>query len=182
MEKLKISSWQIFITLSFLSVTLLASCSGKINATSGDGASAPPPIIIPSEPQKETDKSAKNITTKSNRSSKSYVVRGKRYHILESAQGFKEEGKATWYGAYHQGRRTASGEKFDKNKLTAAHKTLPLGTKVKVTNLDNGKTVTVKINDRGPFSGSHIIDLAQAAAKIIGMEKAGVAKVKIEAI
>ncbi len=95
---------------------------------------------------------------------------------------YTEVGYASWYGKKFQGRPTASGEIFDMYKLTAAHRRLPLGTYVKVTNLSNGKSVIVKINDRGPYVKGRIIDLSYLAAKKIGMVKAGVAKVKIETV
>lgn len=91
-----------------------------------------------------------------------------------------DQGRASWYGKKHHGKRTASGERFNANALTAAHKTLPFGTQVRVTNLNNGRHVMVTINDRGPFSHQRVIDLSQAAAKEIGLVQAGVAPVKIE--
>ncbi|TBH21080.1 septal ring lytic transglycosylase RlpA family protein [Thermus thermamylovorans] len=81
---------------------------------------------------------------------------------------FAQEGLAVWYGPGFHGRRTASGERYDMHALTAAHPTLPFGTRVRVTNLKNGKSVVVRINDRGPFGGRYIIDLSYAAAKAIG--------------
>jgi rare lipoprotein A len=90
-----------------------------------------------------------------------------------------ETGMASYYADKYQGRPTASGERFDMNDLTAAHKTLPFGTRVRVTNLDNGKSVTVRINDRGPFVKGRVIDLSLAAAKRLDMVKAGVAPVKL---
>lgn len=91
-----------------------------------------------------------------------------------------QTGKASYYASKYNGRRTASGEKFRNSKLTAAHKTLPFGTKVKVTNLKNGKTVKVRINDRGPFIPGRIIDLSKKAARRIDMIEEGVGSVKIE--
>jgi rare lipoprotein A len=91
-----------------------------------------------------------------------------------------EIGEASWYGARYHGRTTASGEPFNMYALTAAHKTLPFGTNVKITNLDNGKTIEVVINDRGPFVEGRIIDLSQEAARRLGFLSAGVARVKIE--
>lgn len=90
-----------------------------------------------------------------------------------------QKGKASYYANSFNGRRTASGEKFRNSKLTAAHKTLPFGTKVKVTNLRNGKSVRVRINDRGPFVAGRIIDLSRKAARKIGMKDEGVGNVKI---
>lgn len=101
----------------------------------------------------------------------------------KAAKGaYVEEGQASWYGKKFHGRKTASGEKFNMHALTAAHKTLPFGTRVKVTNLDNSKSVVVKINDRGPFTKGRIIDLSYAAAKKVGMIESGVARVRIKVV
>ncbi len=89
-------------------------------------------------------------------------------------------GNASWYGRSFSGKKTASGEIFDDGKFTAAHKSLPLGSTVKVTNLSNGKSVKVAINDRGPFAGNRIIDLSRAAARAIGMLDDGVIRVRID--
>jgi rare lipoprotein A len=89
-------------------------------------------------------------------------------------------GLASWYGKDHQGMLTASGRRFDRRKLTAAHKTLPLNIKAKVTNLENGKTVEVTIDDRGPYISGRVIDLSERAARRLGMKKEGLAVVKIE--
>jgi rare lipoprotein A len=95
---------------------------------------------------------------------------------------YEEKGIASWYGKDFHGKTTSSGERYDMFKYTAAHKTLPLGTKVKVTNLSNGKSVRVKINDRGPFVEGRIIDLSYVAALQIGIVKTGTAKVKIRVL
>ncbi len=92
----------------------------------------------------------------------------------------EQVGEASWYGKHFQGKKTSSGDKFDQHHLTGAHPTLPLGTKAKVTNLKTGKSVEVKINDRGPHSKGRDIDLSKEAAKEIGMKKKGTAPVKIE--
>jgi rare lipoprotein A len=93
-----------------------------------------------------------------------------------------ETGEASYYGAKYQGRATANGEKFDMNQLTAAHPKYPFGTKVKVTNLSNNRSVIVRINDRGPSVKGRIIDLSLAAAEELQMVKSGVAKVKLEVV
>jgi rare lipoprotein A len=93
---------------------------------------------------------------------------------------FSEVGKASWYGKFHQGRTTASGDKFDMNDLTAAHRTLPLGTEATVTNLENGRSVDVVVNDRGPYRQDRVIDLSKRAAETLGIKDQGVGKVKIE--
>ena len=89
-------------------------------------------------------------------------------------------GHASWYGADFHGEPTASGEPFDMTELTAAHPTLPFGTRVRVTNQSNGRSVVVRINDRGPFSGRRIIDLSRKAAELIGIRAKGVGRVKLE--
>jgi rare lipoprotein A len=88
-------------------------------------------------------------------------------------------GVASFYGGQFHGRRTASGARFDADGLTAAHRSLPFGTRVRVTHLGNGRTVDVRINDRGPFVGGRIIDLSRGAAGVIGMHQQGVAHVKV---
>jgi rare lipoprotein A len=94
---------------------------------------------------------------------------------------FVQEGAASWYGRAHHGRRTASGERFDMRALTAAHRTLPFDTVLRVTNLENGKNVTVRVNDRGPYVSGRIIDLSAAAAAALGMHEDGIANVRLEA-
>lgn len=95
-------------------------------------------------------------------------------------EAYTQRGSASWYGAEFDGKKTASGERYDMDDMTAAHRKLPLGTKVEVTNLDNGKSVEVEVNDRGPYAKGRIIDLSKAAAKKLGMTKDGTAPVKIE--
>jgi rare lipoprotein A len=111
-----------------------------------------------------------------------YVVNGERYYPLSEAEGFVQFGKASWYGRKFHGRPTASGEIYDMYKKSAAHKTLPLGTYLKVLNLSNKKELIVRINDRGPFVKGRIIDLSRAAAKEMGLIGPGVAEVKIVAL
>ncbi|WP_093413391.1 MULTISPECIES: septal ring lytic transglycosylase RlpA family protein [unclassified Pseudomonas] len=97
-------------------------------------------------------------------------------------RGYDESGTASYYGAKHHGKRTASGEPFDQHALTAAHRKLPFGTRVKVTNLNNDKTVIVRINDRGPFTRGRLIDLSRAAADQLGMLRSGTARVRVQAL
>ena len=111
-----------------------------------------------------------------------YKVFGKRYRTLSSSEGYKKRGVASWYGAKFNGNDTACGEKYDMYKYTAAHKTLPLPSYVSVKNLSNGKSVIVKINDRGPFVDNRIIDLSYAAAKKIDMLTEGTAVVRIRGV
>ncbi|MDE2148821.1 MAG: septal ring lytic transglycosylase RlpA family protein [Gammaproteobacteria bacterium] len=111
-----------------------------------------------------------------------YEALGKTYHVLDSAKGFTQRGDASWYGRKFQGHRTASGEPYDMFKMTAAHKTLPIPSYVRVTNLTNGRNAIVRINDRGPFHSGRIIDLSYAAAAKLGILGAGSAPVQITAI
>ncbi len=113
---------------------------------------------------------------------KSYAVFGKRYYVLEDSKGFVEKGIASWYGTKFHGRRTSSGETYDMYAMTAAHKNLPLPTYVKVTNLDNGKHIVVKVNDRGPFHANRIIDLSYVAAIKLDIIKKGTGLVEVRAL
>ena len=112
----------------------------------------------------------------------SYKVRGKRYTTLADSDGFVQTGRASWYGKRFHGRKTASGERFDMNALTAAHKELPLGTKIEVINNSNGKSVVVTVNDRGPFHGNRVLDLSKEAARQLGVIQKGTANVTIRAL
>lgn len=159
----------LFTTLSALGFSLLlslVSCAQYPTRTVG-----PPPrklVLLP--------------TPKKDKALESYVVNGERYYPIPDSLGYVQTGKASWYGRKFHGRRTASGEVYDMFKKTAAHKTLPFGTYVKVVNLSNQKEVVVRINDRGPFAKGRIIDLSYTAAKEIGLVGPGVAKVKLIAL
>lgn len=111
-----------------------------------------------------------------------YRVWGKTYHVLPSAKGYEAEGTASWYGKKFQGYDTASGESYDMYKMSAAHRSLPLPTYARVTNTANGRSVIVKVNDRGPFHGNRLIDLSYAAAARLGILRTGTGHVRVEAI
>jgi rare lipoprotein A len=111
-----------------------------------------------------------------------YEVAGKRYYVMNSSDGFRESGIASWYGRDFHGRTTSSGEIYDMYSMTAAHKSLPLPTWVEVTNLANGKRVIVKVNDRGPFVDGRVIDLSLRAADELGMIETGTARVQVRAL
>lgn len=113
---------------------------------------------------------------------KPYCVQEECYFPLPSAEGYVEEGYASWYGKDFHGNKTSSGEPYNMNAMTAAHKILPFGTYVKITRLDNGKWTIVKINDRGPFVRGRIIDLSRRAAGELGMINDGIAKVRVETV
>lgn len=111
-----------------------------------------------------------------------YKVLGTWYYPLKSAEGYNQKGTASWYGPDFHGKKTANGETYNMHALTAAHTILPLGTRVRVRNLDNGREVVVRINDRGPFVKHRIIDLSYSAAKAIDMQSRGTARVKVTAL
>ncbi len=111
-----------------------------------------------------------------------YVVLGRTYEVLPEARGYREEGGASWYGEKFQGFMTSSMEPYDMYAMTAAHKSLPIPSYVRVTNLENGRSVVVRVNDRGPFHEGRIIDLSWAAAQKLGYANVGTARVRVEAI
>ena len=111
-----------------------------------------------------------------------YMVFGRRYRVRETSAGYRERGTASWYGWEFHGRKTSSGPPFNMFELTAAHKSLPLPTYVRVTNLDNGRSTVVKVTDRGPFVGTRLIDLSYAAADRLGMLDHGTAPVEVAAL
>jgi len=113
---------------------------------------------------------------------KPYKIAGRTYYPLESARGYDETGVASWYGRDFHGKKTANGERYDMHALSAAHKTLPLPTLVRVTNLENGRSMVVRVNDRGPFVKSRLIDLSYAAAKALGYDQKGTTRVRVQAL
>lgn len=112
----------------------------------------------------------------------SYRVGRKRYYVMKDAKGYDKKGYASWYGRKFHGQRTSSRERYDMYSMTAASTTLPIPTYVRVTNLENGRSVVVKVNDRGPFHSRRIIDLSYAAAKQLGYAHKGTAYVQVTAI
>jgi rare lipoprotein A len=113
-----------------------------------------------------------------------YRQSGRTYRVLETSEGYDEEGTASWYGREFHGRPTATGETFDMNQVSGAHRTLPLPVHVEVTNLENGRRVVVRLNDRGPFAdvGSRIVDVSYAAAVALDMVSAGTVRVRVRAV
>lgn len=111
-----------------------------------------------------------------------YTVLGKTYHVNFATKGFSQTGNASWYGKKFHGNKTSNGEIYDMYAMTAAHRTLAIPTYVRVTNLENNRTVVVRVNDRGPFHDGRIIDLSYAAAKKLGFHTKGTAKVRIEVV
>ncbi|WP_319548107.1 septal ring lytic transglycosylase RlpA family protein [Desulfogranum marinum] len=132
-------------------------------------------------PQKQGHKQ-ENKKTYSKPTQRPYVINGIRYYPIPSAEGYSEQGKASWYGKKFHGRKTANGETYDMYAETAAHKTLPMGTMLLVTNLENNKQIVARVNDRGPFVKNRIIDLTYTGAESLGMIKNGTARVRIVAL
>lgn len=120
--------------------------------------------------------------TKTMQTQDPYVIFDRKYYPIPSAEGFIEKGVASWYGGDFQGLRTSNGEVYNMYEMTAAHKTLPMGTMLLVKNLANGKKIVVRVNDRGPFVQGRIVDLSYKAAKSLGMVIGGIARVEIVAL
>jgi rare lipoprotein A len=133
--------------------------------------------VIPPEPPKPEQKLP--IHESKRERGELYRSNGKVYYPLISKQGYEERGIASWYGPSFHGRKTSSGEMFDMYKISAAHRLLPMHTKVTVTNLENGRTAALAVNDRGPFVAGRVLDLSYAAAKDLGMVDRGLARVLI---
>ena len=166
--------------LSILFLLLLAGCSSTPSKERYDIADDVAPENSPTlehiedaQPRYEPFSLAGN---------KNYTLRGQDYTIVTDQEGFTQEGHASWYGKKFHGHQTSNGEIYDMYSMTAAHKTLPLPSYVKVTNQKNGKTAIVRVNDRGPFHDGRIIDLSMAAASKLDVIKDGTAPVKIELI
>jgi len=157
---------------------LLQACAGGPGPATGDGPprdrSALPPLPPDAVPRVEPRSRYGNP--------RSYVVFGRRYHVMDSAEGYVERGIASWYGRKFHGRRTSSGETYDMHRMTAAHRSLPLPSYVQVTNLDNGRRTVVRVNDRGPFHDNRIIDLSYAAARKLGIVRDGTGLVEVRAL
>ncbi|EHJ92018.1 RlpA-like lipoprotein [Vreelandella boliviensis LC1] len=154
-----------------------ASTSGGRYAMSGDAYPLEPPDVtkVPdAEPRIEQPSRAGNRSN--------YEVWGKTYHVLPDATGYEKRGTASWYGEKFHGYATSNGEIYDMYKMSAAHRSLPLPTFARVTSLDNGQSVIVRVNDRGPFHSDREIDLSYAAAARLGFLESGTGSVKVEAI
>ena len=158
---------------TLLLATLVAACAGP----EVDRAPSRPPDVaqVPDAVPRAEPRSASGNPP-------FYEVYGRRYHVMNSSRGYRERGVASWYGQKFHGRRTSSGEPYDMYAMTAAHKTLPLPAYARVTNLANGHSVIVRINDRGPFVDNRIIDLSYAAASRLDMIRDGTAMVEVEVV
>jgi rare lipoprotein A len=169
---------------------ILIGCSSKTtevyNRPSKDGH--PPSHMIPKHLDKIPDAVPKvePLSRYGNRFKKNttntYVALKKKYAVMPSSRGYKARGQASWYGTKFQGKKTSSGEPYDMFAMTAAHRTLPLPTYAKVTNVDTGKSIIVKVNDRGPFHNNRLIDLSYVAAHKLGIVGHGTGRVEVESI
>ena len=157
---------------------ILAGCSVVNRRTEAPPAVAPPPAAVESAP----DAIPRREPRSAHGNPPVYSVLGKRYYVLATADGYLERGVASWYGPTFHGESTSNGEKYDMYAMTAAHKTLPLPTYARVTNLKNGRSVTVRINDRGPFVSNRLIDLSYSAAAKLDMLKEGTTLVEVRAL
>ncbi|MUM78056.1 septal ring lytic transglycosylase RlpA family protein [Pseudodesulfovibrio sp. F-1] len=146
----------------------------------GCASLSPFPKSIHSTPPSQRDAPVVQPTT--DPKTRPYTVMGRTYYPLISAHGYDEVGHASWYGKDFHGKPTANGQIYDMYGISAAHKLLPLGTRVRVTNLENGRTLTLVINDRGPFVDGRIIDLSYGAARHLGTVERGVVRVRVEAV
>ena len=160
-----------------LAVLLLSACAGKKEVEPGDGPSSRKITAADVHDAVPKDEPRARYGNHS-----PYTVLGKTYTVLPSSKGYHERGIASWYGSKFHGRRTSSGEPYDMHLATAEHKSLPLPTYAEVTNLDNGRKMIVKINDRGPFHEDRIIDLSYAAAIKLGVDQTGTARIDVRAI
>lgn len=147
---------------------------------------ATPPVQVPPAPSAQVPAQADAVPREEPRSAKGnppfYEVLGKRYFVLPGAAGYVERGVASWYGPGFHRAFTSNGERYDMYGMTAAHKTLPLPAYVQVTNLTNGRSVVVRVNDRGPFKDGRIIDLSHGAAAKLDMLRAGTVFVEVRAL
>lgn len=168
---------KLIVRISVL-IVLLGTLSACTSTGSRDGA----PSVTNIDLSKIPNAIPKTETLSRYGNPSSYTVRGKTYQVRNSSEGYVKRGKASWYGTKFQGRRTSSGIPYDMYQMTAAHKTLPLPTYVEVENLDNGKTVIVKVNDRGPFHAGRIIDLSYVAALKLDIVKTGTGNVEVRTI
>ena len=174
MNHIRMCCYRYAVKFCFFSllVSLLSSCGVR------DGA----PKMIYEDWDQIPDAVPTAVTPSAYGNPDSYKVLGKTYNVLDKAEGFQQEGIASWYGTKFHGRRTSSGEEYDMFAMTAAHKRLPIPVFVEVTNIDNNRRIIVKVNDRGPFHEGRIIDLSYAAATKLGVTKTGTANVKIRVV
>lgn len=173
------------LTVLLLSAALVAGCASTGNERVSDSRytmdqDAGPDrhfdvsTVVEPDPRYEPPTSAGNKSP--------YEVWGETYRVLDDAHGYEATGTASWYGRKFHGHKTSNGETYDMYELTAAHRSLPLPTYLRVTNLENDRSTIVRVNDRGPFHGDRLIDLSYAAASVLGFQGQGTARVHVEAV
>ncbi len=165
---------------ALLAVTFLSGCTlvrgvPAVPAPPSDSGRETRVAVRPGPGDSEADVTDRVVET-------SYRIGDESYDVWADADGYVEGGLASWYGEELSGRPTASGEPFDPYAMTAAHKNLPLGTRVEVENVENGRSVIVRVNDRGPFVDGRVIDLSLAAAQALGFAAEGTARVRVRAL
>jgi len=160
----------------------LAGCQSSGKASKSTAEQDGPPLVEPAGLAYLPDPEVRHELPAKRGNPTSYTVMGKTYRVMRSADGYSATGNASWYGRKFHGRLTSSGEPFDMYQLTAAHRSLPIPTYARVTNLENGRTTVVRINDRGPFHDDRIVDLSYAAAVKLGFAARGTARVRVEVV
>ncbi len=165
-------------------VVILAGCQGPMVGPAAPSASQQdgPPLRAHGDLSKIPDPVPRREPQSKRGNPRTYTVFGKTYQLLDTAEGYDAKGNASWYGRKFHGRTTSSGEPFDMFQLTAAHRSLPIPTYARVTNLNNGQQIVVRINDRGPFHDNRIIDLSYAAAVKLGFHDQGTAPVHVQVV
>jgi rare lipoprotein A len=159
---------KIILSLSLIAALTLTGCVTS-NKSKSDKSADADRVIQENVPDQKADQ-------------ETYQAHGKTYYVEEPSKSFKQRGQASWYGHAFHGRKTASGEIFNMHQMTAAHSTLSFPAYMRVTNLDNGKSIIVRVNDRLPKHKTRIIDLSYGAAKKLDMYRAGIANVEIERV
>jgi rare lipoprotein A len=170
------------LRFSLLLALIVAGCSAPPVIQPPKHPTLPPPSPIPADIEKIPDPVPRAEPKSARGNPAFYDVLGKRYFVLNSADGYLERGVASWYGPGFHAASTSNGERYDMYAMSGAHKTLPLPAYVQVTNLSNGKHVVVRLNDRGPFKEGRIIDLSYTAAAKLDMLKAGTTFVEVRAL
>lgn len=165
------------LVLALLLLAMVACSSKPKVAWEGDGA----PAVAP-DPEDIADAIPRPDPILRAGNTSPYIVNDRQYEVLPTGIGYREEGVASWYGTKFHGNKTANGEIYDLYLATAAHRSLPIPSYVKVTNLENGRAITVRVNDRGPFHSERLIDLSYGAALKLGFVDNGTAPVRLEAV
>lgn len=175
--------WKLLLLVLMCAVITLSGCSTRVKKKKdGPPKHIPPNLLRTPDAVPKIEPLSKRGNRFQNGKTDTYVALRKRYRVMSTSRGYRARGHASWYGTQFHGRKTSSGEPYNMFAMTAAHPTLPLPTYVKVTNLENGKVVIVKVNDHGPFHGNRLIDLSYVAAAKLGVLGKGTARVEVESI